>query len=277
MNEKTINGKSLAAVSAELAAAFPEERLKKRDDTGYCYYDVDTYMDRLNAVVGVMHYNVEYPHSEVKKIGDEWEIMVLCRITLFSDALEPICVKENLGGSSVAFPKLKDNSGKEMTDELGQKLYAKRPVDFINRYNSAASDAFKRTCQSGFAMAGELKTLNNSKNKGQSSANGNNIVTVRLNFLSPFMDRKNSRGEVIARHAECADETGVAVRFIVWNKKANELKQKPGINGKNLYDSLEAHINTYVTKGKTVAVTVAGYYTDYKNEHQFILNDVSLK
>lgn len=30
MNEKTINGKSLAAVSAELAAAFPEERLKKR-------------------------------------------------------------------------------------------------------------------------------------------------------------------------------------------------------------------------------------------------------
>ena len=103
---KTINGKSLSQIMAELAADFPPEAIQTRDYDGVHYINVDDFRSRLNSVVGIDHYNERYTPVEIIQAKDTLAVKTLGTIELLDDDYNVIIVKQSPGGSNIAFPKL---------------------------------------------------------------------------------------------------------------------------------------------------------------------------
>lgn len=153
---KTINGKSLSQIMAELAADFPPEAIQTRDYDGVHYINVDDFRSRLNSVVGIDHYNERYTPVEIIQAKDTLAVKTLGTIELLDDDYNVIIVKQSPGGSNIAFPKMEkvDASGKKVTGSDGKPVMIPGNMtnSIPNDLDSACQDAFKRICRNKFDM-----------------------------------------------------------------------------------------------------------------------------
>jgi len=145
--DKTINGKTLGQIFAELTQPFDKNKIRTRDYDKMPYISVDDLRERLDSVVGSYHYNETYTEPKIMKVKDTYGVSVIGRIEFLDDNFEPVLVKECVGGTSITFPKV----DKQISNALGNVETIKQEMtttnSFANDCMAACQDAFKRICK----------------------------------------------------------------------------------------------------------------------------------
>lgn len=125
----TINGKSLPQVFQELSVPAPE--LQKSLMGMYKYYPIEAYEARMQSVVGLTHYRVEYsPVSSISLDGQEM-LSCICTLSLYDDA--GTCLYRTQGAGTLELEKAKESG---------------RYIGLNNAGYKCQLSAFKSACKS---------------------------------------------------------------------------------------------------------------------------------
>lgn len=168
MGERTIKGIPVSEALKKIA----EKR--KPDDyllNKYPYYNIDTYYDLLDNVIGYDHYNVDIIDRHYTTIAHQQELFSVCvRITLLDDNYQEICHKDGYGAREVQYGEKSDKDG-------GIK----------NIENNAALSAFKAAWQQFGILGTRFSDDNSGKNTSHSSLtpqSNNQIGEQSLTLIS---------------------------------------------------------------------------------------------
>lgn len=193
----TVNGKTLQEIASELAAALPDDAFKSlsyRDDQ---YLKVETVEDRLNGVLGIMNYDLEYTEPQViEPAHGKMSVIMGCTLTLYSDARERLLKKSAYSAADVIFTadgSLSDGGIKQCV-------------------GTAQSNAFKRMAASLGVGIEQLRERNeNASHKSRGS--GRTSVQIRVSFESAA----KRYGSVLK--ADCVNiDTGERTFFTMFKK-----------------------------------------------------------
>lgn len=143
METRTINGKKITEVIAELGKDFPDGAIKVREYDNIPYIPERELRNRLDEVLGIEHYNEEYTEPVYTQVKGTYGISTVGRLEILDDEFKPIMVKTCVGASSITFPKISktDEQGKEV------KVESNTTNSFANDSMAACQDAFKRICK----------------------------------------------------------------------------------------------------------------------------------
>lgn len=143
MEKRTINGKTITEVITELGKDFPDTAIKVREYDNVVYIPERELRNRLDAVIGIEHYNEEYTEPVYTQVKGTYGISTVGRLEILDDDFKPVMVKTCVGASSITFPKI------SKTDEQGKdiKVEAETTNSFANDSMAACQDAFKRICK----------------------------------------------------------------------------------------------------------------------------------
>lgn len=150
---KTINGKSIKEIFAELEAPLPESAIEIRDYDKMPYISIDTYRQRIDEVLGRDHYNELYTEPNIERIKNTYGITVICKLEILDDDYNVIIRKECAGGKDISFANLTEPDSKDSKkvtyryDEDGEKITAKTALAFGNDIACACQEAFKNICK----------------------------------------------------------------------------------------------------------------------------------
>lgn len=251
---RTINGKPIKQVMAELSEDFPSEEISS-NRYDYSYIDIEKMRNRIDEVVGVENYDFVINESHFVPVGDKIESCCVATITIRDDNGCVVCVKSGTGGTNV---KESSESGEVIKASLDSK--------------SAASDAFKSCCRMLGIGDRQLRSERREKdktkskktsnkttyNKKQSQQNGTvsdgageekMIVIPRGGFRS-FNGGYKSQAVVKG--------TGEKVVLVLW---------------KNAVPELEKHVPLaeFLRKSNNMEVSIIGKRTSFRGENQVAL------
>jgi len=166
---RTINGMSVPEVLKKLAEKRnPDKRLMGK----YPFYMISSFYERINSVIGVEHYNVEFPDNQKYTVlNNQQELLSCkCRVTLLDDNFEPFIIKEAYGGKEILYEK-----------ETG------RDGGIKNAPNNCALNAFKEVWKQ-FGIFGLRPSDENIENTttthASSSSEGNEKTNSILELFS---------------------------------------------------------------------------------------------
>lgn len=161
MKERTINGHSFDECIRLLQCAPDKVESKKN----YSYVGTEEYKKRMNSVLGIFHYHIEYS-KPILNVFPNGQIccMITCKITIIDDNGEVACIKSGAGSTEVIRKKETDYAT-NLTQEAA------------NAAKCAFKEACKELCIFGYNTANgtpwkEGTQKSNSENRNR--RNGNN-------------------------------------------------------------------------------------------------------
>lgn len=187
----TVNGKSLSEVFQALTA--PIEGTQTRKD-GTVFIDIQAFEKRINSVVGIMNYNLEFDSAQLVEVEGVHTMIVRAVFELISDDGDVVLKRAANGGSDVV-----------IVNVTGKPDSVKSAVD------SAQSEAFKNICKRMNIGVGQLRAEGYRKEKSAGSAS--DVSEICITFQSSINTKK---GRYVA---EAVDSNGEKVEFVLFKRK----------------------------------------------------------
>jgi len=193
----TVNGKKIGQILKELIEPFAN--MKERDN-GTGYIAIEEYEKRLNSVVGIMNYNLEFDAAQWLEIDGAYTIIVRARFEMLADDGSIVLKRSANGASEVTIVK---DTGK--------------PVSVKSTLDSAQSEAFKNICKKLGMGIDQLREAGyKKKNENNSSSE---IFEISITFQSTISSKK---GRYVA---DAVDSNGEKVEFVLFQKEVPVLEK----------------------------------------------------
>lgn len=251
-NVRTINGKPLKQVMAELSAEFPATEVSSTN-YDYSYIDIERMRNRMDEVVGVENYDFVINASHFVPVGDKIESCCVATITIRDDNGCAVCSKSGIGGTNV----------KEST-ENGTVIKASLDA------KSAVSDAFKSCCrQLGIGdrqLRSDRKEKNKSKNKKSGSASYKSKDQYQQNGKAQSDSSSEERMQIVLQGGfysfksgykakGVVKSTGESVVLVLWNDNVVELEKY-------------IELSRFLRESKNMELSIIGKRDTFKGENQ---------
>ncbi len=250
---KTINGLTPEEVLKQLEADIPVIQLK-RTWAGYAYFAIQTYQERLNAIVGLGHYDYIEDGLCTTTVGGVTAVNIRGTIVIRYDDGSEFLRRSSYGSENVGV------RGEDKPEKAGE------PNDLSNSIKAAGTDAFVQCCRKLGIAEKQLRAIREAdKHSGKdSSEKGKN--TAPSKYRVKFGSTCNSIGDKGYKlSAQLEGQGNINLKIWVDSEAYKQIVDRMGT------------IQNFVSKCKGSDVTVIGKKGSYKGEPEIEVGSFVMK